>query len=52
MSFAEMRDDIHLRFTIDGDGFDIKSFEPEFGDDTRARNANYWMGTDKLMGRS
>jgi hypothetical protein len=45
--FAEMRDDIHLRFTIDGDGFDNKNFEPEFGDDTRARNANYWMASKR-----
>ena len=45
--FAESRDDIYLRFTIDGDGFSNKSFEPEFGDDTRARNVNYWMASKR-----
>jgi len=40
---AEHRDDIYLRFTINGDGFSNESFEPEFGIDTRARNVNYWM---------
>ena len=43
-SAAEIRDDIYLRFTIDGDGFSNKRIEPDFGIDTRARNVNYWMG--------
>ncbi len=43
-STAEVRDDIYLRFTIDGDGFSNQKFEPSFGTDTRARNVNYWMG--------
>lgn len=42
---AELRDDIYLRFTIDGDGFSHERFEPEFATDTRARNVNYWMAS-------
>ena len=42
-SAAEFRDDIYLNFTIDGDGFSNERFEPDFGNDTRARNVNYWM---------
>jgi hypothetical protein len=41
---TDLRDDIYLRFTIDGDGFSSERFEPVFGNDTRARNVNYWMG--------
>lgn len=44
ISAADVRDDIYLRFTIDGDGFSNERFEPSFGTDTRARNVNYWMG--------
>lgn len=39
----EVRDDIYLRFTIDGDGFGSERFELSFGTDLRARNVNYWM---------
>ena len=39
----EVRDDIYLRFTIDGDGFGGEKFEPSFGTDVRSRNVNYWM---------
>jgi len=42
---AEIRDDIYLHFTIDGDGFSNKRFEPGFGTGTRARNVNYWMAS-------
>jgi hypothetical protein len=42
-SAADVRDDIFLHFTIDGDGFRNEMFEPGFGTDTRARNVNYWM---------
>lgn len=42
---AELRDDIYLRFTIDGDGFSNERFESDFGTDTRARNVNYWMAS-------
>lgn len=44
---AEIRDDIYLRFTIDGDGYSNESFEPGFGTDTRARNVNYWMASKR-----
>jgi hypothetical protein len=46
-AIAEVRDDIYLRFTIDGDGFSNKSFEPDFATDTRARNVNYWMASKR-----
>jgi len=46
-AIAEVRDDIYLRFKIDGDGFNNKSFEPDFGTDTRARNVNYWMASKR-----
>jgi hypothetical protein len=42
---AEIREDIYLRFTIDGDGFSNERFVPGFGTDTRARNVNYWMAS-------
>jgi hypothetical protein len=38
-----IRDDIYLRFTIDGDGYTAKSFNPVFVDDSQARSVNYWM---------
>jgi hypothetical protein len=38
-----LRDDIYLRFTIDGDGFTAKPFDPVFVDDSQSRNVNYWM---------
>ncbi len=39
------RDDIYLRFTIDGDGYRNKRFEPSIATDTRSRNVNYWMAS-------
>ena len=39
----EVRNDIYLRFTIDGDGFSSERFNTAFGTDVRARNVNYWM---------
>ncbi len=44
-SSGEIRDDIYLRFTIDGDGYSDEKFEPGFGIDTRSRNVNYWMAS-------
>jgi hypothetical protein len=44
-AFAEVRGDIYLRFTLDGDGYSEESFEPGFGTDARARNVNYWMAS-------
>ena len=40
---VEVRDDIYLRFTMEGDGFNSERIAPDFGTDTRARNVNYWM---------
>ena len=37
------RDDIYLRFIIDGDGYTAKSFDPVFVDDSQSRKVNYWM---------
>ncbi len=44
---AGVRDDIYLRFTIDGDGYSNERFEPDFGTGTRARNVNYWMASKR-----
>jgi hypothetical protein len=46
-SATEVRDDIYLRFTIDGDGYGNERFEPDFGNSTRARNVNYWMASKR-----
>ncbi len=39
----DVRSDIYLRFTIDGDGFENETLEPSFATDVRSRNVNYWM---------
>jgi hypothetical protein len=46
-SATEVRDDIYLRFTINGDGYGNERFEPDFATDTRARNVNYWMASKR-----
>jgi hypothetical protein len=38
-----VRNDIYLRFTIDGDGFAAEPFDPVFVDDSQSRKVNYWM---------